>query len=52
MVPARKLLVALIAVVVASTGARVAYAGEPLKPDPNPAATVGGLGPDAPPTST
>jgi hypothetical protein len=50
-VPARKLLVALIAVVVASAGARAAYAGEPLKPDPNPAATVGGLGPDPQPTS-
>jgi hypothetical protein len=50
-VPARELLVALIAVVVASTGARAAYAGEPLKPDPNPVATVGGLAPDARPGS-
>ena len=51
MVPARELFVALVAVVVMSTGARAAYAADPLKPDPNPAATVGGLRPDPRPGS-
>lgn len=51
MIPLGKPMVAIVAVVIATAGAGSAFAGEPVRPDPNPAATAAGLGPDPAPGS-
>ena len=49
--PWGKPMVAIVAVVIATVGARSALAGGPVRPDPNPAGTASGLGPDPAPGS-